>query len=626
MHMKFKHTTPLEKIILISAPWPLYSRPSIQIGTLKSYLKKNLPDLTVHAHHFYLKVAQTIGYRRYRAISERTWLAESIYAALLYPERLEHIEKNFYKHAAGKSLLREILFETLTKQVQNVSETFIHTIDWGGYGLAGFSICLCQLTASLYFIRQIKKQFPNLFIVVGGSMFTADATRNLFKIFPEIDVAINGEGELPLSRLIAYLNDPQCNERPPVKGIITPESAEKKTPAAFHQMNNLSALVPPDYDDYFELLQSFGPDKTFFPTLPMEISRGCWWRRKQKGQRSTGCAFCNLNLQWDGYRSKDPEQVVSEIDHLTTKYKTLSVAFMDNLLPLKTSRDIFNRIARLEKDFRLFGEIRATTPEPVLKAMQAAGMQEVQIGIEALSTRLLKKLNKGTTTIQNIEIMKYCEMTGIANSSNMILYFPGSDHKDVDETLRNLDFVLCFRPLKIVHFWLGMGSPVWQHPETFGLNSVFNHRNYAVIFPPDVFKAMRFTIQSYQGDLGLQRKLWQPVKKKLKAWETSYGELHKGPRYENILTFRDGRNFMIIRQKKLNGRALTHRLEGTSRAIYLFCMQHRSLKRILARFPSVATDRIEAFLKMMVDKKLMFQENNNYLSLAVPAKQKFHEQ
>ena len=620
IHMKFKHTAPLEKIILISAPWPLYSRPSIQIGTLKSYLKKTFPDLKVDAHHFYLKVAEAIGYRRYHAICERTWLAETIYAALLYPERLKHIEKIFYKQAAGKSLLRGILFEDLTKQIQKVSETFIHTIDWGEYGLAGFSICLCQLTASLYFIRQIKRQFPNLFIVVGGSMFTGDATRNLFKIFPEIDVAVNGEGELPLSRLIAYLKDPRCKVMPPVKGIITPESAEKKTPADFHQMNELSALVPPDYDDYFELLQSFGPEKTFFPTLPMEISRGCWWQRKQESGKSTGCAFCNLNLQWDGYRSKNPAQVVSEIDHLTTKYKTLSVAFMDNLLPLKTSRDIFNRIARLEKDFRLFGEIRATTPGCLLNVMQSAGMQEVQIGIEALSTGLLKKLNKGTTTIQNIEIMKHCEMTGITNSSNLILYFPGSDQKDVDETLRNLDFVLCFRPLKMVHFWLGLGSPVWQHPENFGLKSVFNHRNYSAIFPPDVFKAMGFIIQSYRGDLGLQKKLWRPVKKKLEAWKKSYGELHKGPRHENILSFRDGRNFLIIRQKRLNGQSLTHRLEGTSRAIYVFCLRHRSLKKILVRFPSVAIDRIETFLKMMVDKKLMFQENDNYLSLAVPAK------
>jgi ribosomal peptide maturation radical SAM protein 1 len=617
--MKLKQKVPFKKVALISTPWPLYSRPSIQIGTLKSYLKKEMPHLKVDAHHFYLKVAETIGYERYGTISERTWLAESIYAALLYPERLKHIEKIFYKQAAGKSWLRKISFEALTRQIQKVSETFIHTIDWAGYGLVGFSICLCQLTASLYFIRQIKKQFPNVFIVVGGSLFTADATRNLFKIFPEIDVVINGEGELPLSRLIAYLNDPMRKVAPPVKGMITSESFEINTPAVFDQMNELSDLVPPDYDDYFKLLQSFGPEKIFFPTLPMEISRGCWWRRKQEGKKFTGCAFCNLNLQWDGYRSKIPAHVISEIDYLTAKYKTLSVAFTDNLLPLKTSRDIFNGIERLGKDFRLFGEIRATTPESILRAMRAAGMQEVQIGVEALSTRLLKKLNKGTKTIQNIEIMKYCEMTGIENSSNLILYFPGSDQADVDETLRNLDFVLCFRPLKTVHFWLGLGSPVCQHPKTFGLSSVFNHRNYRLMFPPDVFKAMRFTIQSYRGNLGFQRKLWRPVKKKLKAWKKSYGKLHKGPRHENILSYRDGRNFMIIRQKRLNSRPLTHRLEGTSRAVYLFCMQHRSLKKILARFPSIDADKIEAFLKIMVNKKLMFQEDDHYLSLAVPA-------
>jgi hypothetical protein len=50
-------------------------------------------------------------------------------------------------------------------------------------------------------------------------------------------------------------------------------------------------------------------------------------------------------------------------------------------------------------------------------------MREVQIGIEALSSRLLKKLHKGTRAIQNLEIMKNCEMLGIRNISNLILQF-----------------------------------------------------------------------------------------------------------------------------------------------------------------------------------------------------------
>lgn len=92
MKTKFKPKASSEKLLLVSAPWPLYSRPSIQIGTLKAFLRKKFPDLKVDAHHFYLKVAEAIGYRRYQAISERTWLAESVYAALLYPERMDTVE------------------------------------------------------------------------------------------------------------------------------------------------------------------------------------------------------------------------------------------------------------------------------------------------------------------------------------------------------------------------------------------------------------------------------------------------------------------------------------------------------------------------------------------------------
>jgi len=72
MTMKLNKTTQFQKVALISAPWPLYNRPSIQIGTLKAHLKKKFPELKVDAHHFYLKVAEAIGYKRYQAISERT--------------------------------------------------------------------------------------------------------------------------------------------------------------------------------------------------------------------------------------------------------------------------------------------------------------------------------------------------------------------------------------------------------------------------------------------------------------------------------------------------------------------------------------------------------------------------
>jgi len=619
--MKVERTRQLKRIILVSTPWPLYSRPSIQLGTLKAYLRAEFPALSVYALHSYLKVAEAIGYKLYSTISARTWLAETVYAALLFPERKQEVARVFYREASGKNDLRTLDFGRLASEVEDVSNRLINSIDWKGLGLAGFSICLCQLTSSLYFIRRIKQISPSLPIVVGGSTFCGEAIEGLLHVFPEIDFVINGEGELPLSGLIHHLRHPESGkDLPPIPGIVTHKRKEEGLPVSFSQIEDLSNLPPPDYDDYFQLLKTFSPEKKFFPTIPAEISRGCWWRRSRSPGKPAGCAFCNLNLQWDGYRSKTSRRVTSEIDHLTAKYQTLSVAFMDNLLPVKGSKEIFEQLHKLRKDFRLFAEIRATTPRRMMEVMKVAGMHEVQVGIEALSTRLLKKLNKGTTTIQNLEIMKHCEELGIANVSNLILHFPGSDDQDVRETLRNLEFALPFRPLRFVHFWLGLGSPVWQHPQTFGLKAVFNHPNYAAIFPPDIFRSIHFMIQAYRGDLGHQRRLWQPVKKKIRDWKRAYAEIHKGLSHTPILSFRDGRDFLIIRQKRFKAEPLTHRLVGTSRTIYLFCQKHRSLKSIQTHFPGLAEDRVVPFLRMMIDKKLMFEENGKYLSLAVPVK------
>ncbi|MDY0042082.1 MAG: RiPP maturation radical SAM C-methyltransferase [Desulforhabdus sp.] len=603
---------------LLSTPWPLFNQPSIQLGALKAYLQSRLPGVGVVAHHFYLKLAVAIGYELYKRFSERTWVAESLYCALLYPERSEVIKRFYYRNAGNGRESRQIDFESLLVRIEAASNQFIQAQNWQGCGLAGFSISLCQLSSSLYFIREIKRRRPDLPIVIGGSVVCGKVPAETFKLFPQVDYLVLGEGELPLSALVSRLMDPAGSpDLPKIPGLIRRTEAERETCACFSQLEKMSELPRPDFDDYFQLLDSLQLEKRFFPSLPVEMSRGCWWKQTDASGQSRGCAFCNLNLQWQGYRSKQAGQVVSEIDLLTSKHKTLSVAFMDNSLPVKGGAEAFRQLAELNKDLRLFAEIRASTPKPMLEAMRDAGLTEVQIGIEALSSRLLAKMNKGTTAIQNLQIMKDCEELGVADVSNLIVYFPGSDAQDVEETLRCLDFALPFRPLRLVHFWLGLGSPVWENPKAFGLKAVFNHPSYSLLFPPDIAESTRFMIQAYRGNLGRQRKLWRPVKEKVRLWKKHYRKLHEGFYRSPILSYRDGREFMIISQRTVGGEVLTHRLTGSSRAIYLFCKAHQSLRSIVGRFPDLGEEKIVPFLRMMVDKKLMFEEENRYLSLAV---------
>jgi ribosomal peptide maturation radical SAM protein 1 len=610
------------KIVLISTPWPLYTRPSIQLGAVKAYLQSHQTEVEVHTVHAFLEIATALGYPLYQEISERTWLSEAVYAALLYPRRSDIIEKFFNRQAKAGSLARKAGFKKIISVIKQTTDALVAKGRWENYQLAGFSISLCQLTSALYFIKRLKQECAQLIIAIGGSTFSGSVTSEFFDMFSEVDLVVNGEGELPLSQLIGYLKTSlNVSAIPPIPGIVTAQTVKiKGMRNRFQQLKNLQDLPPPDFSDYFKRLKSSDPQHMFFPTLPVETSRGCWWQRTSTAGKSSGCAFCNLNLQWKGYRSKTPAQVADEIDYLTAKYRTLSVSIVDNVLPRSASKEIFKKLAGLKKDLKIFSEIRATTTRSELSLMAQAGIGEVQIGIEALATSLLAKLHKGTTAIQNLEIMRDCESLGIINNSNLILYFPGSDEQDVTETLRSLDFAMPYRPLKAVGFWLGLGSPVWQTPELYGIKAVFNHPSWGCLFPRKVLTSMKFMIQAYRGDLGYQRKIWRPVEEKVNHWQKIYTEQSRGPDRSPTLSMRDGRDFLLIRQRNHNAKTLNHRLVDTSRLIYLYCRHHRPIKRIRERFASFSEDKILAFLKMMVDKKLMFEEKDRYLSLAIPVK------
>lgn len=613
--MTRNHPRTMARVALVSTPWPLYSHPSIQLGALKAYLIKNVPDVRVDAHHFFLKAARSIGYRVYQAISERVWTAECFYSALLFPDRLETVEAFYRRETASRPELRGTDFTGIVSTLREVSDEFIHGTDWGTYGLAGFSICLCQLTSSLYFIRRIKEKHPELPLVVGGSGLSGNPGAGFFKAFPQVNFLVAGEGEIPLARLVRELRDNSATAAlPPIPGVVTPESAATQTAPSACQLEHLKELPPPDYHDYFQLLSTLDAGSAFFPTLPAEMSRGCWWRRSGTGGPGKGCAFCNLNLQWEGYRSKNPAQVVAEIDTLTDRHRILSIAFTDNVLPVEGGREVLEGLVRLEKDLHLFGEIRASTTAPMLQLMESAGFHEVQVGIEALGTRLLRKMNKGSSAIENLEIMKNCEEAGLVHVSNLILEFPGSDEDDVEETLHSLEFARVYRPLRGVAFWLGAGSPMFESPRRFGIKARFNHPNHGVLFPPEIAGSMRFMIQGYRGDVARQRLLWKPVRKKLMEWRKTYdGNGCRGP----MLGFRDGRSFLMIHQRIPGSPALRHRLPGTSREIYLHCRKNRSVGEVLARFPRISQEKVLPFFQMMVDKKLMFQEGERFLSLAV---------
>ena len=607
------------KVLLVSAPWALFNRPSLPLGSLKAYVANNLSGFQVQSEHFFLRVAQQLGYDPYQLVSRRVWRAESVFSALLYPERASSAEALF----AGTLTKKEATvcdFKALVHQVKNIADRWLDNVDWSALDLVGFTISFCQVTASLYLISRIKRICPSLPVVVGGSSFAGENSSGLMSAFSGIDYLVLGEGERPLTELLRFLSIPKRDRSTATlpKSILI-ANEETGGPQRFCQLERLNDLPLPDYDDYFSLLASFPAHQRFFPTLPIEASRGCWWHRSNRSKQFKGCSFCNLNLQWQGYRTKAPRQVMGEVSRLVQRYQVLSLAFADNAFPLSQARTIFDGITKLDFNLSIFTELRANTPSSLLPKMRQAGVDTVQIGIESLSSRLLQKMNKGVRAIDNLNIMKHCEAAGIVCASNLMLHFPSSDEQDITETIGMLEFCRWYRPLKSVSFWLGLQSPVYRFPMCFHIRSTFNHPNLKKLFPAPMANAMRFIIQGYRGDRKRQRQLWRPVEIKMRRWDDEYAAMQRQTGGRPALMFREGNRFLIIDQHFPNKPVVKHRLTGTSATIYRYCNVPRRLEQIIGLSASHRPEQIQSFLSAMVDKRLMVEEKNCYLSLAVPA-------
>ena len=597
-------------------PWPLFNRPSIQLGTLKAYLESRTNWLKIDTKHPYLEVASIIGTVLYHWISQNAWVSESLYAPLVFPEQKKFSAKlaTNYMDTAGARITGLFNFNQIHGKIKSQLEDWVNCCDWSQYKIIGFSVCFNQLLASLAAASLIKKKFPHVKIVFGGSSCASAAGKSILDVFDFIDFVIQGEGESGLLELCEYISG-RRNNLP--QNVISAETSKLQhfnliDPVDNKQLPALDALPVPDYNDYFSDQTKWFPDKPFIPVLPVEFSRGCWWNK---------CTFCNLNLQWCGYRYKKASQMIDEIRTLSTRYGCLDFTFTDNMIPPQESLHFFSQTAESHSDFSFFAEIRSVgekkSIDDIFSVYRRGGLSTIQVGIESLSNSLLRRMEKGISVIENIATMRAAQEHSLELEGNLIIQFPGSTQSEVDETMENLDYVFSYNPLAIATFFLGHDSPVYLSPGKFGIKAIVNHANNRKLFPKKMLEKLNIIVRDYRGDRLYQRKLWAPVISKIKEWQKYHKKRTKSVLYKPLLYYSDGDDFLLIRQELINGTVLNHRLKGTSREIYLYCTQIRTDKELYERFPAVSQQKILAFLNDLKKKRLTFSDQSKYLSLAV---------
>ena len=600
-----------KSILLTAMPFPRLIPPSAQLGALEAYCNEH--GIHAESRHLYLKLADWLGLELYTAIlSVHTVPREVLYTKLLFPEHFEENKEEFNKILDTKfgeiTKKFDIDCETLIEKIAAFNACVTDELIESDYEYYGFSIQINQLLPSLLVARAIKKHRPHAKIVFGGWPASGDRGAGIFKAFPCIDYIISGEGEQSLVDLINATSDDDLDR---VGSLIHRRDGEvifnKRTD--FVDMNELPFM---SFDGYFKELESCSDEIRIHCeanfTLPLETSRGCWWNR---------CNFCSSRCVPNKYRVKSPERVRMELEHQTNKHKIVSLFFLDEAMTKNDVSKLFSTISRLDKELLIFSIGRAqrlSTGD--IRNMYKAGVTAHEVGIEAFSTSLLEKMNKGATAIENVQIIKQLYEAGIFVSYGLLHSFPYQDEQDYEETLRTISYLKGYPPpVYVSNFELQYGSAVYEDYTSYNIKTItpmnlkksFLPKEYAKHLVPHLYAFERET-----GGKSYSRELAEALEKFKVENEKKINQL-KGVR---SIFFKDGGDYLVIFDHRYANKR-KYILDEFERELYLYCDTIKTLDEIFERFEDHPKEKILDALEAFDQHKLIFPDRGEYLSLAV---------
>ena len=370
-------------------------------------------------------------------------------------------------------------------------------------------------------------------------------------------------------------------------------------------LEDLSGLPDPDYEDYFHLIETHpaldGVDTSTY--LPVESSRGCRYR----------CSFCADGHYWAPLRNRPSKEVAESIMRLSSRYSAASILLTDQMIDPDHAEELFSRLAATSRNFRISCDMRVGMPRRVLEKMKRAGVVEIQLGLEALDTKLLRKMRKGTRLIDNLQAMKLCEELGIRTDvSNIILGFPSENQGDVNRSTKAIGYASAYMPpRRTIDCILYEGSPLHADPKRFGIKKVDEAGEIGRRLPKRTGGELRLCVKGWSvKGTGPD---YSRFRRAFEKWRNGYYE-QIGCGRRPLQYFHCG-EFIPIEDRREKLRTVT--LDGWMKDLYLFCDEARSANEIENKFNGVDRISIRKALRFLRAEKFMFEEDDVYLSLAV---------
>jgi ribosomal peptide maturation radical SAM protein 1 len=320
--------------------------------------------------------------------------------------------------------------------------------------LIGFTSSYQQTNASIAIARRCKLINSHIKTVMGGANCGGSMGEAILSLARgAIDHVFSGESEQSFSENVSKL----------IYGENSSSRVIYGTPVF-----NLDDNPVPDYSNYFMQMKIALPQVDIAKCeIVYETSRGCWWGEKHQ------CTFCGLNPDAITFRSKSEDKVLNDLDTLLHKSPTKKIVMADNIMPYAYHKTLIPQLIKNDMGAEIIYEQKANLNLDQLYSLRSAGVRRIQPGIEALSSSLLKRMNKGTSARQNINCLRYARSIGIDLLWNLLVDFPNDQQEDYAETLRILPALVHLQPpLSCSPVLIDRFSEYYNKHSTYGIENI----------------------------------------------------------------------------------------------------------------------------------------------------------
>jgi radical SAM superfamily enzyme YgiQ (UPF0313 family) len=341
--------------------------------------------------------------------------------------------------------------------------------------LIGFSCYIWNITAILRVCRMLKKDNPDITIVLGGPEVSPRA-QEIMAQEKAIDAVVRGEGEAAFSELVARMGKGLSG----VAGVSFREGKKITHNPARSRITGLSRIPSPYLNNTIDLTAKGIMD------IPLETARGC----------SFCCGYCYYHKSFPGMRYFSLSRVEKEFKQILA-HEPKEVYLMDatfNANP-RRAKQILRLFIKHNISSSLHVELKAElVDEELAGLLRNANCQNIEIGIQSTNPKTLRAVNRSFNRERFKKGIGLLNKYNIFHEIQLIDALPYQSYADLK---KSLDWLYALRPARVTIFPLAVlpGTSLRENSGRYGIvydpRPPYAARESGAMSPAEVLKVPR---------------------------------------------------------------------------------------------------------------------------------------